>query len=251
MSTMSIKELYAYALVEGEGVGTAYEYFAKRRVMARVLERLRPGDEILIAGLPEKYGTSLDFVLAAHERGCACLVVDDRAAAIEKAKGAIAAAQAARRLDGARVRYQTIDSLADIGRAPAAAVALSCEVLQRVPVHAQSAFARDLRTRAPAGVVFVPNSENDSHLKISGLGGFTRIGLSQVMNAQRADVGFTDMPPFPPGITRSEDQRSRASSGTLEAIAMLGLEWYCRAERLVPATAQRHFAHIVWARWGV
>jgi hypothetical protein len=250
MSALSIKELYAYALVEGEGVGTAYEYFAKRRVMRPVLERLRPGEDVLIAGLPEKYGTSLDFVLAAHERGCACVVVDDRPHAIEKAKGAVAAAQAAGRLARAHVRYETIDTMADVARVPGAAAVLSCEVLQRLSASAQRDFARALRAAAPAGVVFVPNSENGSHLKISGLGGFSRAGLSEVMNGARADVGFTDMPPFPPGITRSEDQRARASSGTLEAIAMYGLEWYCRAERAVPAAVKRRLAHIVWARWG-
>jgi hypothetical protein len=231
-------------------VGTAYEYFAKRRVMRPVLDRLRKGDEVLVAGLPEKYGTSLDFVLAAHDIGCSCLVVDDRAAAIEKAKTAIAAAQDAGRLRGARVRYLTIDSLTDIGHVPAAAAAFSCEVLQRVPCAGRHHFAKEVRTRAPFGVLFVPNSENDSHLKISGLGGFTRVGLSEVMNAQRAYVGFTDMPPFPPGITRSDEQRARAKSGTLEAIAMFGLEWYCRAERVVPELVKRRLAHIVWARWG-
>ena len=250
MST-SIKELYAYALVEGEGVGTAYEYFAKRRMMQSVLDRLRPGDDVLVAGLPEKYGTSLDFVMAAYERKCNAIVVDDRPAAIAKAKSAIAAAQDTGRLKGANVKYQTLDSLADIGRAPAAAAVLSCEVLQRVPHDQQKSFASALRSRGPAGVVFVPNSENDSHLKISGLGGFTRVALSEAMNAQQADVGFTDMPPFPPGITRTEDQRSKASSGTLEGIAMWGLEWYCRAERAVPSPIKRRLAHIVWARWGV
>lgn len=33
----SIKSLYALALAEGEGVGTAYEYFAKRLAMSRWL----------------------------------------------------------------------------------------------------------------------------------------------------------------------------------------------------------------------
>ena len=34
----SIKSLYPLALAEGEGVGTAYEYFAKRLILGRWLE---------------------------------------------------------------------------------------------------------------------------------------------------------------------------------------------------------------------
>src|SRR5262252_3111362 len=76
--TPSIKDLYVYALSEGEGVGTAYEYYVKRRVMSPLLRRLKPGARILVAGLPEKYGTSLDFVLAGWERGARLLCADDR-----------------------------------------------------------------------------------------------------------------------------------------------------------------------------
>jgi hypothetical protein len=247
--TTSIKELYAYALVEGEGVGTAYEYFAKRRVMRPVMDRVSARDEVLVAGLPEKYGTSLDFILAAHERGARCLVVDDRAPAIEKAKAAIASAQRAGHLTGARVRYVQLDSLADIGKVDPCAVALSCEVLQRVPQADRAAFARDLKSRAPAGVLFVPNSENGSHLKISGLAGFTRAHLAAVMASPPERIGFTDMPPFPPGITRSAEQRDRASSGTFEAVAMAGLQAYCMAEPAVPDAIKRRVAHIVYATW--
>ena len=63
----SIKSLYPLALAEGEGVGTAYEYFAKRLHLARWLKGTKPPQHILIAGLPEKYGASLDFMLLASE----------------------------------------------------------------------------------------------------------------------------------------------------------------------------------------
>ena len=66
MST-SIRELYRYALAEGEGVGTAYEYYAKRRIIAPLVASLPRPARIVVVGLPEKYGTSLDFVLVAGQ----------------------------------------------------------------------------------------------------------------------------------------------------------------------------------------
>ena len=85
----TIKDLYALALAEGEGMGTAYEYYAKRLALGRWLKaRPRPAS-ILVAGLPEKYGASLDFLLLAGELGAAVTVVDDRPAALDRLRGAL------------------------------------------------------------------------------------------------------------------------------------------------------------------
>ena len=78
LPTHSIKELYTYALAEGEGVGTAYEYFAKRLVLNRWLSSLSIPKRILIAGLPEKYGCSFDFWLLAKEWQAELVIVDER-----------------------------------------------------------------------------------------------------------------------------------------------------------------------------
>ena len=58
-----IKSLYAINLVEGEGLGTAYEYYAKFRKLENFINSIKKPKRILIAGLPEKYGLSMDFFL--------------------------------------------------------------------------------------------------------------------------------------------------------------------------------------------
>src|SRR5690606_30513282 len=78
----SIKALYALALAEDEGVGTAYEYFAKRLVLRPWLRQQPPVRRLLVAGLPEKYGASLDHLLLAEELGATAVVVDDRPPAL-------------------------------------------------------------------------------------------------------------------------------------------------------------------------
>lgn len=255
--TSTIRSLYPFALAEGEGVGTAYEYVAKAAFVRPLAKELAHRSEgagprvarILVAGLPEKYGSSLDFAILAHDLQAELVVVDDRPAAIERAQRAIETLQRGGRLAGLKVRYAAVPALADLHKLEPHDAVLSCEVLQRVPAAGRGAFVDGLRSLAPRGALFVPNSENASHLKISGLHGLSGAEMASLFPGATCD--FVDMPPFPPGITRSADQRSRASTGTFEALAMRGLDAYCKAESLVPAFVKRHVAHIVCAMWGL
>jgi len=47
----SMKKLYSLALAEGEGLGTAYEYYVKIRLIMKVLKGFVPRS-VLIYGLP-------------------------------------------------------------------------------------------------------------------------------------------------------------------------------------------------------
>jgi hypothetical protein len=247
---LTIAELYPYALAEGEGVGTAYEYVAKARFVRPLTERLRGGARLLIAGLPERYGTSLDFAILAHAAGAPVLVVDERDAALERSRAAVEAVQREGRLVGLRATYRRVASLASYGEVEPHDVVLSCEVLQRVPAAQRASFAATLRGLGPVGAVFVPNGDNASHVKISGLSGLTMAELRALFDGPGHRLDYVDMPPFPPGITRSPDQRARAATGRAEAMAMRGLDLYCAAERFVPPALKRHVAHIVCASWG-
>ncbi len=246
----SIRALYPYALAEGEGVGTAYEYVAKARFMRPIVERLsrRGGTRrILVAGLPEKYGTSLDFAILADGLDAELEIADERERALDRSKSAIDAARRGGKLGGLRVRFRRCGSIDEVTRGEHDAV-LSCEVLQRVAPERREVFANALRAAAPLGAVFVPNSENASHLKISGLDGLTLADLRDLFRGAR--FAYVDMPPFPPGIARSAEQRERASTGLAEALAMRALDAYCAAEPGVPNAIKRRVSHIVCALWG-
>ena len=131
LTNHAIKSLYPLALAEGEGVGTAYEYVAKRHVLRRWLGQVRgqlprnlPG-RVLIAGLPEIYGTSLDYLLLAAELGWPALVVDDRPAFLAKTEQAAAAAQAQtpNLLAGLQLQFQQVANVAHLPAGLAATVA--------------------------------------------------------------------------------------------------------------------------------
>ncbi len=241
----TIKSLYPPALAEGEGVGTAYEYYAKRLVLRRWLKKIKPAQRILIAGLPQKYGLSFDFLLLAQEIGATAVVVDDRPDRLTFFQQSLAAYP-----DLAAVTpVLTADLTTLPALAPTFDLVLSSEVLQRIPAVKRADYVGRLTQLAPHVALFCPNKENNSHVGVSGLDGLTLSQLRALVatSGRRSRTGHIDMPPFPPGITRSEDQREQATSGTLEAIAMSGLGLYARAERLLPYTIRRAQSHIVYA----
>ena len=272
----TIKDLYALALAEGEGMGTAYEYYAKRLALGRWLKgRPRPAS-ILIAGLPEKYGASLDFLLLAGELGAAVTVVDDRPAALDRLRGALDRPQRSSETSEVWAMLpRPVCLLADLpglaGLAGRFDLAVSSEVLQRLTAPERPAYIAALRARAAALALFAPNADNPAHTGRSGLSGLRLDELRalladrrtptadgrQTTNDQRplttdhwpltTSSGYIDMPPFPPGITRSGEQREQATQGRFEATVMWGLGIYVHGERLLPNAVRRRQSHIVYA----
>jgi hypothetical protein len=255
----SIKTLYPFALAEGEGVGTAYEYFTKRLLLSRWLERQERPQRIFVAGLPEKYGASLDFMLLASEMEASITLADDRPEALEKAEDALSQAQNDGLLQKLKPEYCLVDCadlLAKIeGRFD---LALSSETLQRLAASDRKQYISQLYQLAPQVAIFTPNNDNPAHTKLSGLTGFRLDELETIVEQTSLLVnghnpkfclqtGYIDMPPFPPGITRTDDQREHATSGKGEAIAMWGLGYYAHLERWLPLSLRRSKSHIVYA----
>ena len=251
MPFRSIKSLYPLALAEGEGVGTAYEYFAKRLVLTRWLSKLERVSRLLIAGLPEKYGTSLDFFLIAQELNAGeIVVVDERRTHLEKIRGSIVAAQAKGELTRIQPRYVLVADMAQLSElTDGFDLCLGSEVLQRLDSARQKQYVERLAKLSPALALFAPNADDPAHTNLSGLAGLTLTQLRTLAEplGTLAGAGYVDMPPFPPGLTRSAAQRDKASSGLFEAFAMWGLQQYARNEKRLPSKWRRDHAHIVYA----
>ena len=145
-------------------------------------------------------------------------------------------------------------------------LAVSSEVLQRLAAAERPAYVAALRARADALALFAPNADNPAHTGRSGLAGLQLDEMSALMQAtadrrpptaageaavgsRRSAVvsGYIDMPPFPPGITRSDEQREQATQGAFEAVVMGGLRVYAHGERLLPGALRRRQSHIVYA----
>ena len=259
----TIKSLYTPALAEGEGVGTAYEYFAKRLVLRPWLKRLPPIKRMLIAGLPEKYGSSLDFLLLAEELGAAAVVVDERPEAIEKLQDSLAAAQSQNWLTSCQPETRVVADVSALAEMESSFdLVVSSEVLQRLAETGRQVYVKRVMELGTAVALFCPNAGNPAHTNLSGLNGLYLRELEALV-AQSSPTrpvtvspghlvtvsGYIDMPPFPPGIVRNEEQRAQANSGRLAAFAMWGLGYYARLEKLIPTSIRRRQSHIVYALW--
>jgi nucleoside-diphosphate-sugar epimerase len=239
----SVANLLPLALAEGEGVGTAYEYLAKWRAIRTTLPGVR---RMLIAGLPEKYGSSLDFVDLAAALDAELLVIDEREEALSKLREAMLRAQLSPRVS---FRCMAFESLADLS-ASSFDIALSCEVLQRLDDDGRTRFVRNLVRVAGRVALFAPNADNGAHATRSGLKAITLGDLHGVLRASGAAIersGFVDMPPFPPGLTLSKEKRAQVKQSRFQSLALDVLGLYGRAEPVAPPTLKRRLAHIVFA----
>jgi hypothetical protein len=264
LSYISIKSLYTLALAEDEGVGTAYEYFAKRLVLSPWLKQWQQREQwerlqhILVAGLPQKYGYSLDWLQLAAELGAAVTVVDERPEKLAQMQMILGSVRAQGWLTEVEPIFHMVPSLTELeavnGRFD---LILSAEVMQRLMPAERQLYFNQLYLLAPALALFAPNVDNPSHTEISGLNGLHLGELEALLLRVRAAgvqpdhseynvFGYIDMPPFPPGIVRSEEQREQATSGRLEALAMWGLAYYARLEKWWPQAVRRRQAHIVY-----
>ena len=131
-------------------------------------------------------------------------------------------------------------------------LAVSSEVLQRLAAAERPAYVAALRARADALALFAPNADNPAHTDRSGLAGLHLGELRTLLSDDpwQLTTGYIDMPPFPPGITRSDAQREQATQGAFEAAVMGGLRAYAHGERYLPGALRRRQSHIVYALAG-
>lgn len=209
---------------------------------------------ILVAGLPEKYGSSLDFLLLAADLAVEVTVIDDRQPALDQLGTALQEAAALggdQSLALARPDCRLVSDLSDMAQMGERwDLLLSSEVVQRLPQDVRPRYLRGAVAAAKRIALFMPNGDNPAHTNLSGLSGLRLNELRSLLAADNRltwQSDYVDMPPFPPGMIRTESQRQQASSGTAERLAMWGLAYYARLERFFPANLRRRNAHIVYA----
>lgn len=252
---ISIREFYPLALAEGEGMGTAYEYYAKRLVLRPWLLTLTPPKRILVAGLPQRYGLSLDYLQLAAELGATVTVADERPDRVAHLERTLAEVQDRKLLPPLETHFVHVADLAHLsGIDGDYDLVLSSEVLQRIEPAARKTYLERLLALGTAFALFVPNGSNAAHTSHSGLAGVTRTEVNRLLAARPYSLaaplprtGYVDLPPFPPGITRSEEQREQATTGLAEAVAVAGLQVYAQLEPWLPQAIRRQHAHIVYA----
>jgi nucleoside-diphosphate-sugar epimerase len=238
-----LAEYLPIALAEGEGVGTAYEYLAKWRAIRTILPGVK---RLLVAGLPEKYGSSLDFAALASALDAELVVADERAEALAKFEQALARARLSPRLV---MWHVSLDAIADVPDPPFD-LALSCEVVQRLDRPTRDRFVAGLARVARRIALFAPNAGNRAHATRSHLSSLSLDDMSGLMAPAGfvlEDRGYVDMPPFPPGLTLSQAKREQVKQARWQGLALAMLHLFCLGEEQLPPSGKRPFAHIVYA----
>jgi len=248
----SIKDYYLMALAEGEGVGTAYEYCAKEQKLAPLLQAVDPNGAILIAGLPERYGFSLDFVSLAAKTKASLTILDDRQEKLDRIAGLIESLPPVFQPPKTQCSKLSAITSLDGYKLEKFDLALSCEVLQKLPGMKRREFVANLGHIARHVGIFAPNGENPEHAHRSGL---DTLGLKELLvmadtNLQIVEAGYLDMPPFPPGLKRNQEQRTQVLASFTQRSALLCLEKWRIFEELLPNFIKRKFCHITYAFFG-
>ncbi len=127
---------------------------------------------------------------------------------------------------------------------------LCCEVLQRLNQKEQTAYFSQINTYAKKAVIFAPNSANSQH---AGLSGLKTVSLSCIQDLTKTiggkliKSGWLDVPPFPPGLTRSDSKRGDALSSPFQKFLFWGVNRWADAEGLIPQGIRKNHAHIAYA----
>jgi hypothetical protein len=224
------------------------------RKLNKFVNSIEKPKRILIAGLPEKYGLSMDFFLLGQMLKAEIVVIDERSDALERAEEVLRILRSKNIIEDINTVFLKADRIAEFNNESfyneEFDLALSSEVLQRLG-DARETYISALQKAAHNFAVFVPNRGNESHAALSGLNSVYLRDLLGYVNSGDSeknifDYGYIDMPPFPPGMTRSQEKRNQASESRLEAVLMKGLEIYSFCEDIIPEIVKKKIAHIVY-----
>jgi hypothetical protein len=249
----TIRSLYPLTLLEEQGMGTAYEYYSKLRVIQAAFKSTTAPGSLLVLGLPEKHGYDLELLLVAQQAGASLTICEDRAEILDQLRSALGALPDPSL--GEHVKLVKIDSLTDwraIERDHFDWM-ISTAAVQRLPDAEIVTYVENARRFADYCLLFIPNLDNRAHLTLSGLRGLNReqaVTLCQQADAPQGprvlSSGYCDIPPFPPGLQRSSEAKENALQSPIEIAAMRVLEWWCLGERWMPTAIQKRWAHLVY-----
>jgi len=247
----SVTDLYPVALVEGEGMGTAYEYSTKISVLSRFLSVAAVPHAMQVGGLPEAYGLDLGLALFAARHGCEVVVADDRLPVLESFSKMLQSRALPDYVDVDHFHVRHLDTLTSPTREADARFDLwvSTSAIQRLEGDGLKVYLAQVREKSRHAVLLAPNHSNRAHLTISGLAGFRLADLAQACVGAGLQVhgsGYVDMPPFPPGLQRSAEAKERAVRSGPEQLAMRALEVWAHLERFMPRSIQRRWSHLVY-----
>ncbi len=211
VSNLNIYNLYETAALEREGWGTAYEYYSKLPYLNKSFENEKIID-VMILGLPEKYGYSMDFILYCYLNNVKRIIVfDERKEKIDNFSKLL--------IDIKKNISKRIGMIPDIEihkiyswndlKNYNVDMTLSCEVFQRLDDISKDTFLDFIRNNTRKYLIFVPNGNNVAHKNVSTLKTSSIDELTDIFkDTEITDFGYVDCPPNPPGIILNKNKNN-------------------------------------------
>jgi len=236
-------------------MGTAYEYSAKLKLLQRFLTSVGSPRRILIGGLPEAYGVGLDLALLAALQDCHVVVADDRPDELGTFAAALESPPLSRWVPRDRFEVRRLGTLTSptVGADPRYDLWVTTSAIQRLKGKGLGGYLAQVRECASHAVLLAPNKDNRAHLTLTKMDGFhlpELVALCRDADLVVEGAGYVDLPPFPPGIKRSEAAKQKAAHSGIERFAMRGLEWWSCGERYLPRPLKRRYAHLTYVLLG-
>lgn len=241
-----IELFYRAALIEGEGYGTAYEYQVKANLLRAHWEGAQ---NVLILGLPEKFGVSANFLIQADQTAKPVLLVDDNPALIaqfHQIKKILQEQQILQKTDS--IISRKVPKLTDFE--PEQKYDLI--IIQKLTSLMNEEYFKKLLKHGGTIFLFAPNANNFSHQKFSKLTGVDQAELSKIAGAIPHQSGFIDCPPFPSGVkiqrksSAQETQKLSPWSQALDTIFLSCLNLLCNLEPRFPHRIKEKYSHIIY-----
>jgi hypothetical protein len=246
--------LYALAEWEKEGIGTAYEYLSKSFIVDKIFRIIGKPLDVLIAGLPEKYGYSLDFLLLANNGKCNIDVIDEREDVLREFNHILSGIEKSIFSITKNINSKKVYGLTHLNLTKDYGLVLSPAVLQRIDEESRSEYLYQLSRKTKYAILFVPNKSNQFHKICTHLGSLNIDDLPQYfqklkLNINILESGFIDLPPFPPGVKIHSGLKKFIKNRSIIKIVMRFLNIWLKLELFLPNFIRRRFSHMVYIIW--
>ena len=207
----SWKAMHYAAWLGGEGYGTTYEYMAKARFLVKVKSILGcdGATQLLILGLPQKYGLSLDFLFWVDYLEVENIMVfdtrDDLLVDFMECRQYL--------IDEGLIKNIPIKDIRDWDHLDemdlSSCIVVSCESFQAFDED-EKVLAAKTYNRAKYGFCFVPNDYNEAHRKITHLPTIKENNLNKYFTNILTDC-YLDCPPVPSGFELPSSGRDKTN----------------------------------------
>lgn len=252
---MRIEKFYKTAVSEDEGFGTAYEYMMKDRLMRKFIPS--KVENILLAGIPEKYGYALNVLILTDQFAKETLVIEDRPERLRRFEKILAEASKQGLIKHPEViKTKLVQSVEKYKIEKTYSMIVSMEVIQRIEDEKQKDYLDYLLDHGNMIYVFSPNVYHEAHRLVTHLDTIEPFEMAKLIDTKKGKVlkaGFVDCPPFASGKELTQEQREaglKKSAGIMQKMKLkamlLVLNTLTYREHILPHSSRKKNSHIAF-----